>query len=113
MGLLHQLGDGIKAADRVLERAARINILTLDACIQKAYEQKKRYPQICGFLVTRRPLGMDSLDGMEIVMGYMDKNHKAITLNGTTALADIFRANTVDGKLLDLFDGNDSAIYEF
>ena len=119
MGFLSQLGDGaiqlgdcMKETDRMAERAKRTNMLTLDACIQKAYEQKKEYPQITGFIVTLKHLGMSDADGLEIVVAYMDKNRKAITLDGQTALAYIRKVNTVDEKLLNLLDGNSSAIYE-
>ena len=113
MGILSQLGDGMKEMDSVVERRSRqLHMLTLDTCIQTAYEKKKEYPQITGFIVTLKYLGMDDADGIEITVAYLDKNHKAITLDGRNALSLVRRVSTVDEKLLDLLDGNSSAIYE-
>ena len=112
MGFLSQLGQEMQEADRKIEHVKRMNILTLDACIRKAHEAKKENPQITGFIVSVKNLGMSDADGMEIVVAYLDKNHKAITLDGRTALSFVCKVNTVDEKLLNLLDGNQSAIYD-
>ena len=117
---LGQLADKVdKLTDSLLEeeqedkrtakRPKRERMLTLDACIQKAYADKKRYPQIAAFIVNLKP----SADGWEVLLGYMDKNSKPITLDGKTALAYTYEVTTIDEKLVDLLDGNDSAICEF
>ena len=98
---------------RTAKRPKRERMLTLDACIQKAYADKKRYPQIAAFIVKLKPSAKGDADGFEILLGYMDKNRKAITLDGKTALAYTYEVTTIDEKLVDLLDGNDSAICEF
>ena len=120
---LGQLADKVdKLTDSLLEeeqedkrtkRPKRERMLTLDACIQKAYADKKRYPQIAAFIVKLKPPTKGGADGLEIMLGYMDKNRKAITLDGKTALAYTYEVTTIDEKLVDLLDGNDSAICEF
>ena len=106
------LSDDAQGGKRAAGRSKRKRMLTLDACIQRAYADKKEYPQIVGFIVAVKHLGMSDADGLEITVGYMDKNRKAITLDGETALAHTCKVDTIDEKLVNLLDGNNSAIYE-
>ena len=109
-----KLTDSLREEERENQRTAnrpkRERVLTLDACIQKAYADKKRFPQITAFIVKLKPSA--GADGLEILLAYMDKNKKAITLDGKTALAYTYEVTTIDEKLVDLLDGNDNAICE-
>ena len=114
---LDKLSDSLLADDeqggkRATGRQKRKRMLTLDACIAKAYADKEKYSQITGFIVAVKRLGMSDADGLEITVAYTDKNRKAITLDGETALAYTCKVTTVDEKLVDLLDGNNSAMYE-
>lgn len=127
LGQLGQLADNLDKLDRLTDsllandeqdnkrapgRPKRKRMLTLDACITKAYADKEKYPQITGFIVAVKHLGMSDEDGLEITVAYMDKNSKAITMDGKTALAYTSKVTTIDEKLMDLLDGDNSAMYE-
>ena len=114
---LDKLSDSLLADDeqggkRATGRQKRKRMLTLDACITRAYANKEKYPQIIGFIVAVKHMGMSDADGLEITVAYTDKSRKAITLDGETALSYTCKVDAVDEKLVDLLDGNNSAIYE-
>ena len=99
--------------DKRIERAMRQNVLALDWCIQWAYEQKKSYPQVTGFVLVLKSLEESYSGGYEATIACIDKNRKAVTLDGETALAKVLKINNVDEKMLDFLNGNISAVYVF
>ena len=111
MGLLGSLADSLQQVDKNIERRKRIPMLTLDQCIANAYEEKKKYPQIVSFILKAQNLGASREDGINIIEAYLDGDGKAVTMDGTTALAFSCNANAIDNKIIDLLNGSDSAIY--
>ena len=69
LGRLDKLADSLLADEeqeskRTAGRSKRKRMLTLDACIAKAYADKKEYPQITAFIVSLKHLGMSDADGL-------------------------------------------------
>ena len=112
MGILGKLAKDLNEVDKAVERRKQIPALTLDKCIILANEERKKYPQITAFLIKVENLGSTDAEGLKILVAYLDRDHRAITEDGTTGLTASFLANRVDDKIITLLNGEDSAIYE-
>ena len=97
MGLLGKLAKDLNEADKAVERRKQIPALTLDTCIVLANEERTKYPQITAFLVKVENLGTTEAEGLKILLAYLDRDHRAITTDGTTGLATSFLASVRAG----------------
>jgi len=89
-------------------------IVTFDDCLGYFAKSKIQYPQICAFVLSveknQKPKNVN--DELTVIQGLLDKDFKAITLDGTTCLSRILQTRTIDKKMIDFLAGETTKIYE-
>lgn len=113
---LDQMAENM--ADSIEERSFAqrcLPVITFDYCLTWAMNMKKEYPQCAGFVaaVKQNPDPRNENDLLCVIIGMMDAQNKAISLDGKKGISTIIHGKTVDKKMLDYLNGNESAIYKF
>ncbi len=92
-----------------------VPIITFDRCIQWANKTKQEYGQGSGLVIAvqENPDPKNENDKICVIVALIDENSKAISLDGVNGISTIFHGGTVDAKMLDSLNGNQSVKYMF
>jgi len=103
----------IKKINKFVSEAMFSEIVTFDDCIGYFAENKRQYPQIYAFIlsVEKNRTPQNDNDKLIVVQAFLDKDYKAITLDGKTGLSRILHTKTIDKKMINFLEGESTKIY--
>ena len=90
-------------------------VVTFDRCVQWAKTMEKEYPQAGGFVIAVKdnPDPRNENDKLCVIVALIDENNKPISMDGAKGISTIFHGGTIDSKMIDSLNGNQSARYKF
>lgn len=109
-----KLDDFVDAAAELLYRKGYKEIVTLDECVDFCRQAKEQFPSVAGFVlaVKKNYDPRNENDNLIVILGLIDENNKPISSDGKESQSKVMHTKTIDKKIVDFLNGNDTVIFK-
>ncbi|MDE5763732.1 MAG: hypothetical protein K2I00_02055 [Ruminococcus sp.] len=103
-----------KRAAEIDEKTNCMPVVSFDRCYKWALDRKKEFPQSAGFIiaVNENCDPKNENDRIFVTIGMLDEQNKVITMDGVNGISTVLHCGSVDSKLVDYLNGDNSKIFK-